>query len=365
MWLYVPTPSPASPPAPEEADWISPLNWRSQALALSCTWRGKHSPPRTWSRRLKRVSWLRRLSTAMPEPSQADDFVASWISSTAASLASLTPLLEPNSARPTAEISGRRADEPSSSRAPGRSSSRTSPACSTPVAPSAYGVSFDALASTWRQDCSRRARLARPTSDSASSSSGWPTPFGQLHNDGEDPVSFHARRALLKEKHGNGNGAGLPLAVAAKTWATPVAADSGEKVTLVSSQNRCLLREAAFWSTPAVADVEGGRKTRSGSRSGELLLNGQAIRLSSLQDPETSPPGATSSSAGLTLNPLFVETLMSWPPGLTLVLWAASTAYACSETAFTRWKVRMRSELSRLGLPPAPQEPRNLFDGWG
>jgi hypothetical protein len=30
----------------------------------------------------------------------------------------------------------------------------------------------------------------------------------------------------------------------------------------------------AHWPTPTVADVQGGRKTRSGSRSGEMLLNG-------------------------------------------------------------------------------------------
>lgn len=30
------------------------------------------------------------------------------------------------------------------------------------------------------------------------------------------------------------------------------------------------------WPTPTVADVEGGRKHRSGARSGELLLNGLA-----------------------------------------------------------------------------------------
>jgi hypothetical protein len=31
---------------------------------------------------------------------------------------------------------------------------------------------------------------------------------------------------------------------------------------------------AAQWPTPTVADVEGGRKTRSGARSDEMLLNG-------------------------------------------------------------------------------------------
>jgi DNA (cytosine-5)-methyltransferase 1 len=43
----------------------------------------------------------------------------------------------------------------------------------------------------------------------------WPTPCASLHNDGEPPESWLARREMLAAKHGN-NGAGIPLAVAAK-----------------------------------------------------------------------------------------------------------------------------------------------------
>lgn len=55
----------------------------------------------------------------------------------------------------------------------------------------------------------------------------WPTPSASLHNDAEDPASWLARAKTLKEKHANGNGAGMPLAVAAKLsqWPTPSATD--------------------------------------------------------------------------------------------------------------------------------------------
>ncbi len=57
-------------------------------------------------------------------------------------------------------------------------------------------------------------------------SAQWPTPSASIANDGETPETWHARAALLKEKHGNGNGAGLPLTVAAVQWPTPAARDS-------------------------------------------------------------------------------------------------------------------------------------------
>jgi len=53
----------------------------------------------------------------------------------------------------------------------------------------------------------------------------WPTPSAAVMNDGETPETWHARAAMLKEKHGNGNGAGLPLTVAAVRWPTPNAMD--------------------------------------------------------------------------------------------------------------------------------------------
>lgn len=57
---------------------------------------------------------------------------------------------------------------------------------------------------------------------------GWPTPDASAMNDGETLESFQARQAVLKAKHGNGNGAGMPIAIAAQLagWPTPRVQDS-------------------------------------------------------------------------------------------------------------------------------------------
>lgn len=179
------------------------------------------------------------------------------------------------------------------------------------------------------------------------------------------------------------------LNVAVKAWPTPVAADSGEKVTLTTHQGACLLREAvnwatpratdgekggpnqafgaggvplaaqaAQWSTPSVADVTGGRMARSGPRNNEPLMNGQAAALSSRLVPMTYPVGETSSHPRRSLNPLFVEWLMGWPPGWTLAAW---TDFGSSATALSRWKQRMRSALSQLTSHAAPPAQLSLF----
>jgi len=59
-----------------------------------------------------------------------------------------------------------------------------------------------------------------------SAAAQWPTPSASVANDGESPETWHARAALLKIKHGNGNGAGLPLTIAASQWPTPAARDA-------------------------------------------------------------------------------------------------------------------------------------------
>ncbi|MDO1560377.1 hypothetical protein Q0812_13160 [Brevundimonas sp. 2R-24] len=160
---------------------------------------------------------------------------------------------------------------------------------------------------------------------------------------------------------------------------------------------------AKVWSTPAVADVQGGRKARSGERGAELLLNGQAAQVSAwatpnardhfpahtaeyiaskkalghgmsiLTDqvehgfhygrlaPTTSTDGEPTSPSGRKLNPLFVEALMGWPPGWTLPSGTASTGYECSETAWSHWWRAMRSELFSIALRPAPPAQVSLF----
>lgn len=82
----------------------------------------------------------------------------------------------------------------------------------------------------------------------------WPTPSATMPNDTEDPQEWLARAAQLKVKHGNGNGAGMPLAVAAKlsqgsAWPTPAARDFKDTGTSPAEFER---------NTPGLAARAGG-----------------------------------------------------------------------------------------------------------
>ena len=69
------------------------------------------------------------------------------------------------------------------------------------------------------------------------------------------PVGPSIFRLAVSTRHTNGTGCtGSP-------WPTPTVGDSRNM-------------SDAMWPTPTVADIEGGRKTRSGSRGDEMLLNG-------------------------------------------------------------------------------------------
>ena len=184
----------------------------------------------------------------------------------------------------------------------------------------------------------------------------WASPDASVANDGESPETWNARAKALKEKHGNGNGAGKPLAIQAQEmWPTPTSLSYAEsrQPGNSASMNKTLELAEALWQTPAPSDVAGGRKTRSGDRASEALLNGQALACSRLAHPN-GPHGEKSLNERRSLSPLFVEWLMAWPPFWTLIAW---TGYGCSETAFIRYKRLMRYELLALGLPKgAPPE---------
>lgn len=394
-WLYVPSCTPSAS-APEEEALILASNWRFQVLAQSAWSRGKPSAPRDWHRRWKTASWLQRLCGLMPEPSTAALGVDAWTASLAASRASLIPSPANDAGKRTSATSGASPGGSSSSLAPGLSSSKTSAACSpaaTPISgrvPSGYGETYSGWVSRLREDCSRRQRSARRMSASASSSSAWPTPAAR-------DIKGANSADHLQKSSGSLHLDQLPNFVA-HVWATPTASENSNRTTrmapshgkghgIVLAGQACDFSQQ--WSTPAVADVQGGRKARSGDRSTELLLNGQAEvltrsmwptpatrdhhaqgashntkaqsdslatvvahRLGPL-DPTTSTAGETSSPSGRKLNPLFVEMLMGWPPG-----W---TNFACSETALSHWRRRMRSELSRIDFHDAPPEQPSLF----
>ena len=350
MWLYVPSTSTSSPSAPAAEASISVSSWQFRALAQSAWWRGKPSQSRHWYQRWNRVSWLKLLCGAMPEPSMADAGVDAWTASLAASRVSRTALPDGSKGNSIIAISGPTRGASSSSRDLGSSSSRTSAACSRrgltkSLERNEYSETFQSLVLRLREDCLRRQKSARATSGSASLSSLWPT-----MRSGDSAVN------QLREGVTDARGR---IEDAVAIWR----ASDGEK----GGPNQAfgvggipLPAQSVQWSTPSVADVQGGRMTRSKERSDELLLNGQADQLtSSLQDRIIYPVGQVSSSPRRSLNPLFVEWLMGWPHGWTL---SVSTDFACSATELSRFKQRMRSALLQLGLPAeAPPAQLALF----
>ncbi|MBB4618682.1 hypothetical protein [Sphingomonas abaci] len=158
----------------------------------------------------------------------------------------------------------------------------------------------------------------------------------------------------------------------------------------------------ATWETPSVAVTAGTRLTRSGDRSSELLLSGQAVAVSShwptpmagsagtdtynaagnsdfsrkamelaagiralamtdLSLPDRPTPSGEKSSETLRrLNPLFVEWLMGWPEGLSGFDTAGTASCHSPQPSLgcgcmDCWLTRQREALSELLTiaPPA------------
>jgi len=351
MWLYLPSASTSSASAPAAEASISASDWRCQMLTRSLWWRGKPSRSAIWSQRLNRVSWLKRLSGAMCEPSQAAHGAELWMASLAASRASRIPSPESASERKTSAISGPTPAASSSSPAPGSSSSRTSRACSPRAAPSASCETFADLVIRLRSDYSARQKRAQAISATASSLSLWLTATKEDHHSVSD------REAEMMEIYASGTN--VPdtykrLRSQAVTWPTPTTRDWKDTGSLENVPQNCLLgRVAAQWMTPRI--VAGAYTRDNGNPDSECLtLEGQAILASSLPDHPISTVGEESSHIRRTLNPLFVEWLMGWPPGWTSLGLTppASNDCACSATELSAWKRRMHSALLSLGLPP-------------
>lgn len=179
--------------------------------------------------------------------------------------------------------------------------------------------------------------------------------------------------------------------VSCSAWGTPTARDWKDGAAdLTNVPENCLLgRMAANWSTPRASDGEGGldqsreRRNAGGPNllemaigSGPLSMselspaNGMSCRglpptslASFLLDHPISTVGEESSHIRRTLNPLFVEWLMGWPPGLTSLALTppASSDCACSVMALFLFKQRMRFALSQLGSPDDLPVQQSLF----
>jgi hypothetical protein len=178
--------------------------------------------------------------------------------------------------------------------------------------------------------------------------SAWPTPTA---NDwkGSGPT--------LERKDGQMRGDRLDYATE-QLWTTLSASDGtrGGTITENMSGTSLVQQVNSLWSTPRASDGEKGGPNQAFGAGGQPLPS-QAV--SFRPDLMMSTVGEAHSRPRRSLNPLFVEWLMGWPPAWTLVAWTDS---ACSETELSRFKQRMRSALLRLGSPPtAPPAQLSLF----
>jgi DNA (cytosine-5)-methyltransferase 1 len=141
----------------------------------------------------------------------------------------------------------------------------------------------------------------------------WPTPSASQANYEEDPVTWLARRETLKEKGINGNGAGMPLGIAAKLWPTPTARD--HKIGHRPEAKRSARREGSdglndavrMWPTPTATD--GGSDPKKPERAKRSKRGSSSPSLVTAVKSEETTDGA--------LSPTFVEWLMGFPIGWT------------------------------------------------
>ena len=103
----------------------------------------------------------------------------------------------------------------------------------------------------------------------------WPTPATRDHKgaNGADHLENGTGRRHLDQ---------LPNFVE-HVWSTPRSSDGekgGPNQSFRSGSGLPLPSQAHKWATPSVADTTGGRMNRSGARSGEMLLKGQAAIVS-------------------------------------------------------------------------------------
>ncbi|WP_234186434.1 hypothetical protein [Shinella sp. NM-101] len=146
----------------------------------------------------------------------------------------------------------------------------------------------------------------------------------------------------------------------ARFWSTPRASDGekgGPNQAFGLGGGAPLPAQTANWATPTSLSY-GDSHQPGNSRNQNINLDLAKALYSRLAHP-TYQVGRTSSHPRRSLNPLFVEWLMGWPRGWTLLAW---TDFACSATGLSRYRQHMRSAFLRLDLPPeAPPAQLALF----
>jgi hypothetical protein len=185
------------------------------------------------------------------------------------------------------------------------------------------------------QSISRLAVSTRHTNGTGSIGSQWSTPRASDGEKGGPNMSFGAGGQPLpaqmhqahwttvsaedpaaRENRYAQGGNPLTMQMTKAHWATALASDDKYRLQGNSQQSNGLSAQLihthmAYNPTPTVADVQGGRKARSGARSSEPLLNGLCFEMEPI-GPTLNGSNATTAKRGAP-NPIFAFWLMGFP----------------------------------------------------
>lgn len=321
-------------------------------------------PAKSWRRACRKAPWLLRLYGRMPRPSTARRGVESWIASLRESRVRETASPESESSKTTRVTSG--LTRGASFGTWDRSSSfwRTCQGSLFPTGKedearlsAGYSESWPKTGGMQNGACYRRPSVVPRTSESGSSfwptanvpnggrvmkaedvqakgttakgkrqvpleevAKLWPTPDANVFQDGHDctPEEWDARRQRLKEnaKTPNGNGCGIPLAMAAQLWRSPGACSPNSlrgvgrdpNTRLAAGKQVNLQDQASFWATPRATDGEKGGPNQSFS-AGSTPLATMSCQFS--PPDQMTRSGEPSSNDSLSLLPRYRRWLYS------------------------------------------------------
>jgi len=300
------------------------LDERAWMFEQSAMWRSKPSSKQTWLRRLKKDTWMTRLSTRILKPSLHESFEEKYTASLVGIHANRSVQRESAKEKKTQGTYGRTSESTSGQLDLFGAFSRTSEV--TPVW--GYGEScpiWKKMVTKRSGDCSARRKQARLTN--ASDASSWPTASARDHKGGYTGGRIRNGKVSMDT---------LDVAVQAHTdggilsnWPTPRAGNPGSRKP--GTGGKILAEEAKIhagppapeksstsgknhgsWPTARSSDAEGGRikteKTEKGFRSKREKSDQYfGAKLRDAAEMEKPP--------SMKLNPNWVEQLMGLPVG--------------------------------------------------